>query len=161
MILAIDPGPEKSAWITYYPKRKRIGVFAIESNLEVLTRVYLARDLGGVSLAIEMIASYGMSVGKTVFDTARWVGRFEQQFSDAHSRDADLVYRIEVKQHLCHNSRAKDGNVRQAIIDRFPATGGGKVPQVGTKKQPGPLYGVSKDVWQALGVAITYAETKT
>ena len=160
MILAIDPGPEKSAWVIYYRDTKRVGAFAIEKNDDVLVTIQ-ARFGFCFDVVIEMIASYGMPVGKEVFDTARWVGRFEQQFAFAHSKEAVLVYRMEVKQHLCQNSRAKDGNIRQAIIDRFPATGGGKVPQIGTKKQPGPLYGVVADLWQALGVAITYAETKT
>ena len=70
------------------------------------------------------------------------------------------VYRKDVKMHLCGSMRAKDTNIRQAIIDRYPASGGGKCPQIGTKKEPGPLYGVSKDIWSALAVAITYSETK-
>ena len=69
------------------------------------------------------------------------------------------VYRSEVKMKLCHSMRAKDGNIRQAIIDRYPATGGGAIPQIGTKNQPGPLYGISKDLWSALAVAITYEES--
>ena len=68
------------------------------------------------------------------------------------------IYRMDVKMYLCNNTRAKDGNIRQAIIDRYPANGGGKTPQIGTKKHPGPLYGVSKDVWSALAVAIYCAE---
>ena len=48
-----------------------------------------------------------------------------------------------------------DPNVRQAIIDLFPPTGGGKCAQIGTKGQPGPLYGVSSHAWPALGVALT------
>ena len=59
--------------------------------------------------------------------------------------------------HLCNSVRAKDSNVRQALLDRFPATGGGKTPQIGTKSKPGPLYGFSKDMWAALGVALTFA----
>jgi hypothetical protein len=48
-----------------------------------------------------------------------------------------------------------DKHVRQAILDRFPGTGGGKTPQIGTKKQPGPLYGVKGHMWAALAVALT------
>lgn len=160
MILAIDPGPTKSAWVTYYPITFRIGDFGIGPNGTVLD--VIREEFGASDVAIEMVACYGMPVGEEVFDTCRWIGRFEQQALDhTHKRNVGLVYRKDVKLHLCNNMRAKDPNIRQAIIDRFPATGGGKVPQIGIKKQPGPLYGISKDVWQALGVAITYAETKT
>ena len=115
-----------------------------------------------------MPACYGMAVGRTVFDTCRWVGRFQDRFESKSDILSHLVYRkaqnkedgIEgVCMHICKNNRAKDSNVRQAIIDRYPATGGGKTPQIGTKAQPGPLYGVSADVWAALAVAITFAET--
>lgn len=104
-------------------------------------------------LAIEMVASYGMAVGKEVFETVRWIGRFQQAYHDPDA--VHLVYRKDVKMHLCGTTKAKDPNVRQAIIDLFPATGGGKTPQIGTKSQPGPLYGVSSHAWPALGVAIT------
>jgi hypothetical protein len=106
-----------------------------------------------------------MAVGRTVFDTCRWVGIFQESFG---INTTHLVYRkaqnkedgIEgVCMHICKNNRAKDSNIRQAIIDRYPATGGGKTPQIGTKSQQGPLYGVSADVWAALAVAITFAET--
>lgn len=104
-------------------------------------------------LAIEMIASYGMPVGREVFETCVWIGRFVQAWKDPAA--VELVYRKEVKLHLCGSPRAKDPNVRQAIIDLFPATGGGKCAQIGTKAKPGPLYGVSSHAWPALGVALT------
>jgi hypothetical protein len=107
----------------------------------------------GMTVAIEMIASYGMPVGREVFETCVWIGRFQQALESPGT--AELVYRKDVKLHLCGSPRAKDGNVRQALIDLFPATGGGKTPQIGTKKQPGPLYGMSSHAWAALGVAIT------
>ena len=64
------------------------------------------------------------------------------------------VYRKDVKLHLCGSSRAKDPSVRAALIDLYPASGGGKCPQIGTKRQPGPLFGVSSHAWPALGVAV-------
>jgi hypothetical protein len=67
-----------------------------------------------------------------------------------------FVYRREVKTNLCGSMKAKDGNVRQALIDRF----GGKEKAIGKKKTPGPLYGFSADVWQALAVAITFADMR-
>jgi hypothetical protein len=44
--------------------------------------------------------------------------------------------------------KAKDANIRQALID--------KIGPQGTKKDPGPTYGISKDVWSALAIAVTH-----
>lgn len=107
----------------------------------------------GFTLAIEMIASYGMPVGREVFETCVWIGRFQQAW---HSpEDVRLVYRKDVKLHLCGTAKAKDANVRQALLDLYPRTGGGATPQIGTKAKPGPLYGVSSHAWPALAVAVT------
>ena len=146
MILAIDPGNKQSGWCLF--DGQRVHDSGVLDNDEMLGRVLLNRDK---RLAIEMIASYGMPVGREVFDTCVWIGRFIQ----AHGGDAQLVYRKDVKMHLCGTMKAKDGNIRQAIIDLFPATGGGKIPQIGIKSQKGPLYGVSSHAWPALAVAIT------
>lgn len=156
IVLAIDPGPVQSA-VVYYDTIHRILVppFGIRQNDDLLSALQGRRT---IHLVIEMIASYGMPVGKTVFETCVWIGRFIQRWEEAVPDSHRLIYRKDVKMHLCQSARAKDSNVRQALIDKFPATGGGKTPQIGTKKQPGPLYGVSKDVWSALAVAVTYAE---
>ena len=68
---------------------------------------------------------------------------------------AEAAQELGVMVHLCHDSRAKDTNIRQALLDLFPRAGGGATPQVGTKGKPGPLYGVSSHAWPALAVAIT------
>jgi hypothetical protein len=148
VILAIDPGTTKSGWVLY--DGGRVHSSSVESNDALLERVQHWRH--GVTLAIEMIASYGMAVGAEVFETCVWVGRFKQAW---HRPDeVRLVYRKDVKLFLCNHPRAKDANVRQALIDLFPKTGGGKTPQVGTMKQPGPLFGINSHVWPALGVAL-------
>ena len=153
IIIAIDPGSEQSAFCLYdgavldmgiYPNTKLIHYLA-DPNAIDLTKCS--------AMAIEMIACYGMPVGKTVFETCVWIGRFIEAYRGEHQ----FVYRRDVKHFLCNSVRAKDSNVRQALIDRFPATGGGKTPQIGTKAKPGPLYGFKADMWAALGVAITYA----
>jgi hypothetical protein len=64
------------------------------------------------------------------------------------------VTRRQVKLHLCGSMKAKDANIRQAILDRF-----GGSAAIGLKKTPGPLYGVKGHEFAALGVALTYAET--
>lgn len=153
-IFAIDPGPKESAWVLW--DGARILSSGKERNSDLRLRVGLVSHRLPLPdiCAIEMIASYGMAVGREVFETCVWIGRFLERWDcDPHAR---LVYRRDVKLHLCGSMRAKDPNVRQALLDRF----GGRAAAVGKKAAPGPLYGVSGDVWSALAVAITAAETE-
>ena len=150
MKIAIDPGPLKSGWLVYESTDRglvtplRFGELPNDSLMVTLfTDKRLFQDV-----AIEWIQSYGMAVGAEVFDTARWVGIFQQAVGLAKTT---LITRGECKLHLCRSSRAKDANVRQAILDLY----GGKDVAQGKKKTPGPLYGVSGHVWSALAVALT------
>ena len=142
MIIAIDPGNAQSAFVVMDGKYNIIDK-GLEDN--GVMKAYLEQEGAPYDkLIIEMIASYGMSVGQTVFDTCVWIGRF----IEAWGGDFELMYRKDVKMTLCGSMRAKDSNIRQALIDRFG--------EVGTKKKPGKLYGVSKDIWSALAVAVCY-----
>lgn len=158
-LLAIDPGPEMSAWVVYDLDTGTPAGFAKAPNRDVLGIISasLARDL-----AVEMIASYGMPVGRETFETCVWIGRFVQQWAmtrpSSIRNPPDLVYRRDVKLHLCGSARAKDANVRQALIDRY---GPGKDRAIGRKATPGPLYGLTGDCWAALAVAVTVADGAT
>jgi hypothetical protein len=152
-VLAIDPGPEQSAYVRYGVKILDDGEWRMESGIlpndKLLSLVWSECGHAGQRVAIEGIACYGMPVGKETFDTCIWIGRFIQ----ANGGRGDLVYRPDVKHHLCRSSRAKDANVRQALIDRF---GPGKEKAIGKKKTPGPLYGIKSHCWSALAVAVTW-----
>jgi hypothetical protein len=152
-LLSIDPGTDKSGWVIL--EDGRVSSSDVSPNAGVLELVSRWNE----GLAIEMIAGMGMAVGQTTFDTCVWIGRFQQAYFRPDA--VQFVYRRDVKLHLCGNSRAKDPNIRQALLDMFPRTGGGKTPQVGTKAMPGPLYGVSSHAWSALAVAITAQRTMT
>lgn len=144
-VLAIDPGSEQSAWLLYVagqPTR-----FGLEPNADVLEELWHGA-LNADVVVIEKIESYGMPVGVEVFDTVHWAGRF---YEAAGSRPVVQLPRRAVKLQICGDSRAKDANIRQALIDRY----GGSV----ATRKGGPLYGITKDVWSALAIAITYAET--
>jgi hypothetical protein len=138
-ILAIDPGTLESGWVVL--SGRRVVESGISPNAEALARVAEWPH----ALAIEMIASYGMPVGREVFETCVWIGRFVQAYR--YSALAQLVYRKDVKTHLCGTSQAKDPHIRQALIDLIG-------PQ-GVKKAPGPTFGVRSHAWAALGVAAT------
>lgn len=158
MIYAIDPGPERSAVVVYEPAARQIVSHVIEANDVVLQRLAHRVRYQADTLVIEQVASFGMAVGADVFETVFWSGRFAQAWTGYHYAFRwDRVKRHEVKTHLCHTQRAKDPNIRQALIDRYGST---RERAIGTKSKPGPLYGIVGDEWSALAVAITWAETK-
>jgi hypothetical protein len=147
-ILAIDPGPDRSALVCMEAQPVAL-LYA--DNATVRNRlVEQSRDLTGTSalLAVEMIASYGMPVGREVFETCVWIGRFAEAWGPRWLR----VYRRDVKLELCGNARAKDPHVRQSLIDLY---GPGREKAIGTKAKPGPLYGVTGDLWSAVAVGVT------
>lgn len=146
-IFAIDPGCAESAYCVIDRDTLRPEDFGKVPNEELLCLLGKP-NCGGPAFVIEMVASYGMAVGKEVFETVFWIGRF---YEAAWSANKARIYRMQVKQHICHDSRAKDSNIRQALIDRF----GG----VGVKKAPGWFYGFKADIWSAYAVGLTYAET--
>lgn len=131
----------------YHPEAKQIVAFGKNSNNEVLD--HIIPQLSCDEVVCEMVACYGMAVGKEVFETCVWIGRFWQS-ADYELKPFYRLKRLDVKLHMCGQPRAKDANIRQALVDKF----GGK----GTKKNPGPTYGISADVWQALALAVTWAE---
>ncbi len=148
MLLAIDPGTEESAIVTLIDDR----VFGeILSNGALLERLREC-NTGGTTLAIEMFASQGMAVGRTTFETVKWIGRFQEAFESRGGR-VEMIFRTAVKLHLCGVTRARDSNVRQAIIDLY---GGTRAKAIGVKASQGPLYGFKSHMWAALAVALTF-----
>jgi len=144
-VLAIDPGTTTSALVIWDNSRKRIEQFGKHDNVEFL-ELLRTKQLSADHCAMEMIASYGMAVGAEVFETCVWIGKF----LEAWNRESTMIYRRNVKLHICGSPRAKDANIRAALIDLVG-------PQ-GTKRDPGPTFGISGDVWSALAVAITYCD---
>lgn len=145
-IFAIDPGPTQSGWVLF--DAGAVVQSGVDDNHELLP--WVRHGQHAEVLAIEMIASMGLSVGQSVFDTVRWIGRFQQAWRDPEA--VRLVYRHQVKTHLCGTQRAQDTNIRQRLLDLLG-------PQ-GTKRAPGPTYGVKSHAWSALAVAVTVLETQ-
>lgn len=139
--LGIDPGPVECCGV----------LFDGESVVEVvnlptreLAMWIQQQTTNGVEVACEWIESYGMAVGAEVFRTVAQIGMLVAMVPEIR-----LIPRKDIKLFLCHSARANDSNVRQALLDA--------VGPVGTKKEPGPCYGVSKHAWAALAVAVTAA----
>ena len=156
LILGIDAGTWQSGFVFYNTEKHSLGRHGVIENDALLKLIREMELWPDDRVAIEKICTYGMTVGQSVLDTAVWNGRFYQRVLDVHGKETAMIPRIDVKMFLCKDSRAKDKNVRRAILDLFPAVGGGKTPEIGTKSQPGPLYGVKSHVWSALGIALTH-----
>lgn len=140
-ILAIDPGNVQSAVVEW--DGEQVWYAKIIENNELLERIYNNMHIG--DMVIEMIAGYGMPVGKEVFETVYWIGRFCEAWKGAFAR----VFRKDVKLHLCGSNRAKDSNIIQALKDKY-----GDKP---TKNRPNPVYNghkLKKDEWQAFALAV-------
>ena len=139
-IIAIDPGTTESAFVGWDGKKVTDSGFVPNG---ILIDYFFARQSFRMAdaIAIEMIACYGMAVGKETFETCVWIGRFIEASPIMPRR----VYRKDIKIHLCGSMKAKDANIRQALIDKHGAPG--------TKKKPGPTHGVSGHLWAALAVA--------
>ena len=141
-ILAIDPGTTHSAFVQY--RAGEILDHGWIPNSE-MRQVLIGREYD--RCAIEMIASYGMAVGASTFETCLWIGRFVE----VARVEPVLCYRKDIKLFLCGTMRAKDGNIRQRLLDLVG-------PQ-GTKAKPGPTHGIKSHTWAALAVAVFAAAT--
>jgi hypothetical protein len=153
IVLGIDPGTVESGYVVFNSEGMKIIESGVVSNEEFLQSS--AWDNSDV-VCMEMIASYGMPVGQTTFETIIWIGRFVQLCIFKNKKFELLYKKKDINPTLCFSNKAKDANIRQAVLDMFPATGGGSVPQKGTKSNPGPLFGVSSHAFSALAVALTY-----
>ena len=153
MLLSIDPGNVYTAFCLI---REDYSI-ADKGKVENADMLQIIRDASTVidHAAVEMIASYGMPVGAEVFETCIMIGRIEQLLDELgieHSR----VFRADEKLCICHDSRAKDSNIRAALIDRFARHD--KKRGTGTKGNPDWFYGVSKDIWAAYAVGVVYLD---
>ena len=145
-VLGIDPGTTESSYVVWHGEKiLEHGQIENEMLLEFLLTGHY--DF----CAIEMMQSFGMAVGFTTFQTLVYIGRLYER-SLSQGKKTLLVPRGDIKMHHCMSMRAKDGNIAQALRDKYG--------EKGTKKNPGLTYGLSKDKWQAFGVCTYVTENK-
>jgi len=153
-VFAIDPGPKQSAYVLlkYGWQILDKGLMDNHDLVSMVSAWNFDVHPHTSKLAIEYPRPRGQPMYTQLVDTICWIGRFIQA---SRREDWLRVDRLKVKMELCGSARANDAAIRAAVLSRYPAIGGGRLGQVGTKKDPGPLYGVRKDIWAALAVAIT------
>ncbi len=151
-VIGIDPGPKEHAAVMLH-KGKAITLSSLDDGEIAATFTILGVDEAIV--AYEQFAPYGSSLDdgslRTIFETGRLVSRL-QKFPRIRCVG---LRRQQVKRYLVGRAACGDPQVRGALIERFGPT---KELAVGTKKAPGPLYGISGHHWAALAVAVTASD---
>jgi len=152
LLTAIDPGPSESAYVCWDTERHdfwtpRQGFkMGLVSTDEMIFR--LKRDAQSDLIAIEMVQSYGMTVGRSTFETALNVGRFMQS---VQGRNAPYLVKLFGRPTIKGQIGGKtDGEIRASLRMRY-----------GEAKKGEKLEGVKKDIWSALALAVAIDERPT
>lgn len=150
-ILAIDPGNVESGYCLLDSASFKPTAFGKLENKELENSIVLCGRID--QIVVERIASYGMAVGREVFETCEEIGRITM-LADIRGIPHDYVYRRDEKLTICGSPKANDSNIRRALIDRFAKHDlkNGK----GTKGNPDWFFGFKADVWAAYAVGVTW-----
>lgn len=153
LILAIDPGNVETGYVLMTKEYTPLS-FGKVRNEELRGFMY---DGKYDEVVIEMVASYGMPVGATVFETCVEIGRYTE-IGRMRGRPVFFLYRKEVKMNICRSMKANDSTIRQALVDRFAKNTPNKGK--GYKKAPGFFYGFRADIWQAYALGVTFLDER-
>lgn len=153
-IMSIDVGTEYSGYCILNSKTYALIDFGKVENECLLEKV---KKLYYDVLVYEKFVSFGMPIGQSTIESIQWNGRYIQSALDVGAEVFPITRKME-KINICGSMKAKDANIRQALIDRFAVFDfkNGK----GTKKNKDWFYGVSKDVWSAIAIGVTYLDIK-
>lgn len=153
LIVAVDPGNMKSAYVVMDRQRKIVTHGKIENMLLRALLTDLSDHSAVSRMVIESPRPRGQQVTWQLFQTCQWIGRFIEAWHPKPYIEAD---RRKVKYHLTESVKSTDAQVRAALMGMW----GGKDIAVGSKKSGhlGPLYGMKADIWQALAVGVTFVE---
>jgi hypothetical protein len=160
-LLAIDPGTTESGFVVLDTDTKKVLDFGKINNENMRGKVAGASAQSIGHMVIEQIKSYGNAMGDSTIETCVWIGRFIECWYDVKYT---LIPRKTVCGVICRNAKAKDSNIRRAVLDRYleitppSELGGGNEPVIGVKSKPGPLFGVSADVFSALALALAWLD---
>ena len=147
MVFGIDPGPSEHAIVGI--DGITVAKFDEHSMLE--------RFGVGDVVAYEQFAPFAHSIDdgsmRTIFETGRLVERIRTASVERRAAiDIVGIRRQQAKLYLVGSARCGDAQVRAALIERFGPT---KQQAVGTRGNPGPLFGITSHHWAALAIAVT------
>ena len=152
IILGIDPGPTHCGVVLYDTEARRVKQsYKNNTVADALRQIEHRASARMIDLvAIERVQSYGIA-GASLLRTAE-VGGMLHRCAGREGLEVAWLFRREVLRGLDVTGKGnRDSLVRQRLIEMH---GGDRVSAVGTKKKPGPLYGVASHAWAALAVAV-------
>lgn len=175
--LVLDPGNTETAFVLFDLIQKTPLRWAKIPNREIFEVIRAA----AVPVVSEFPYPRGQGVSWQTLATCREAGRFQRE-CEVLGLSWTEMDRADVKKHLCSGVKhPKDKDVRKALIDLFGGerclapekcltckgkggAGRGSAREVcagcggsGKNPSPGLLVNMSADCWQALGVAVTFA----
>lgn len=114
LVLGIDPGSTESAYCLV-DHGFRITEAEKVPNPRLTAMLWTWR---GLDVAVESIQSYGMVVGRSVFDTCFMIGRV-QEICSTLRMPCTLYPRPEYTRRICGVGKVNDAVLRQALLLRF------------------------------------------
>jgi len=142
-ILAIDPGPLNSAFVLWDTESHDL------LDKDIINSNELIHALGGNRwsfdlCAIEMVQSYGMGVGKSIFETCLKVGQMLERLRFHKDSQVKMYGRPSIKGQI---GGRNDTEIRSSLRMRY-----------GDARKGEKLEGVKKDIWAALALAVALEE---
>jgi Holliday junction resolvasome RuvABC endonuclease subunit len=113
-IIGIDPGSAETA---YCIVRDDLTISCAD-KLPNGEFIYFLRRCGVSAVAVEGIQSYGMAVGREVFDTCYMVGRILQTSEDLNL-PVSIYNRPEYSKSICGVGKVTDAVLRSSLMARF------------------------------------------
>jgi hypothetical protein len=150
-VLALDPGTTHTGWVLVDSETGAILGHDKNDNRSLRgVMVNLPGALAPDLVLIEAMSPRGQRLGIETMEALRWSGRLEEA---ARPTPVIRISRDAVKRTLlgAANVKGADAAIRQVLIDRYGGAGG-RQSAVGTRKDPGPLFGITADRWAALGL---------
>ena len=145
LVLCIDPGPDQSGYVSLYNGEVECGG-RIENDR--LLDGYVVRMMGqSGTVLIEWLSCYGSAIGQSVLRTAQFCGEVKDR-----CRIRELTYLELTRPEVCRRLTGKTRNITKAVIRRAVIDIMG---EVGTKREPGPLYimrSAGPHAWDALAL---------
>lgn len=160
MILAIDPGPEQSAYVYGYPQDKVRPVedYGMVLNRELEVSIRNGYFNGADDVLIEDWAPWGKPAGQKMVDVCKAIGRFQLLCEKLVQCKTTTYFRRDVCRWLVGLPNAKKSQIRAYMIQRY---GPSREQAIGRKGCEGPLYGLRVHQMDALAMAVMHVEQQS